>query len=90
MCLKKTLLSVALLATVIIWLQDFNSKGLLNMTPDERELAHKSLLSPMATSINEDFHENDEQSGRETRNKYLNRPETGDDGHSSDTEPLLQ
>lgn len=53
------------------------------MTPDERELAHKSLLSPMATSINEDSNENE-------RNKYLNRPDNSEDGHSSDTEPLLQ
>jgi hypothetical protein len=60
------------------------------MTPDERELAHKSLLSPMAVSINENSNDNDEGNGRDTRNKYLNRPESGEDGHSSDTEPLLQ
>jgi hypothetical protein len=56
------------------------------MTPCERELAHKTLLSPMITSINDD---NDEGTGR-TRTKYLNRTEAGEDGHSSDTEPLLQ
>lgn len=60
------------------------------MTPDERELAHKALLSPLATSINEDSNENERGNERDTRNKYLNRPDNSDDGHSSDTEPLLQ
>lgn len=75
--------SVALLATVIIWLYDFNNQGVLNMTPAERELAHKALLSTAATSINDDT-ENDEG-----QSKFLARNDENDEGNSSDTEPLL-
>lgn len=79
---------VALLATVIIWLYDFNNQGILNMSPAERELAHKALLSPSATSINDDtMTENDDGNGR---SKYLARNDENDEGNSSDTEPLLQ
>lgn len=79
--------SVALLATVIIWLYDFNTQGILNLTPAERELTHKALLSPTATSINDDTTENDEGNGR---SKYLTRNDENDEGNSSDTEPLLR
>lgn len=83
---------VALLATVIIWLHDFNNQGVLNMTPKERGDQTKSTLSPVHTSINDanqidDDNDEDDGSGRQ-RNKYLSR--IGVAGSSSDTEPLLQ
>jgi hypothetical protein len=88
-------ISVALLASVIIWLQDFNSNGVLNMTPSEREELTKSALSPLTTSINDDVAEdsvvdNGAGQAREVRNKYLSRIGVQDTGNSSDTEPLLQ
>lgn len=85
---------VALLAVVIIWLQDFNANGLLNMTPKEREEVAKLSISPL--SINDDDARGNDTSdngagqAREVRNKYLNRIGVGDTGNSSDTEPLLQ
>jgi len=89
-------LSVALLATVIIWLHDFNNNGLLNMTPTEREEVSKAITN-MSKSINDDVEpENDElnsegtAAAREVRNKYLNRIGVVDSANSSDTEPLLQ
>lgn len=30
-------LSVALIATIVIWLYDINNKGILNLTPGQRE-----------------------------------------------------
>lgn len=89
-------ISVALLATVIIWLHDFNNNGLLNMTPLEREQVSKAALTHISTSINDNgAYENDELNtgsgqAREVRNKYLNRIGVVDSANSSDTEPLLQ
>lgn len=85
---------VALLATVIIWLQDFNNNGLLNMTPSDRDEIAKLTVSPL--SINDDDARGNDASdngagqAREVRNKYLNRIGVGDTGNASDTEPLLQ
>lgn len=81
---------VALLATVIIWLQDFNSQGVLNMTPLEREELAKFSVVPI--SINDDDARGNDESdnGAGHRNKYLNRIGVGETGNSSDTEPLLQ
>lgn len=90
------MLLVALLASVVIWLHDFNNNGLLNMTPLEREEFTKSGLLAINVSINDDSTlENDELDtgagqAREVRNKYLNRIGVVDTGNSSDTEPLLQ
>lgn len=89
-----------MLATVIIWLQDFNNNGTLNMTPLEREtLAAKNTLSIVNTSINDDDDErrsidepdNDQsaEQAREVRNRYLKRIGV-DNGNASDIEPLLQ
>lgn len=94
-CLKISFFLVALLASVIIWLHDFNNQGLLNMTPSEREQMTKQGLSALAASINDDPRDNDESdngAGQASlvRNKYLNRIGVGDVGNSSDTEPLLQ
>ncbi|CRK94234.1 CLUMA_CG007749, isoform A [Clunio marinus] len=84
-------LSVALLATVIIWLQDFNNNGTLNMTPSEREEQAKTTLPQLtSSSINDEGSDEPDRQAREVRNKYLNRIGVGDTGNSSDTEPLLQ
>jgi MFS family permease len=85
--------TVALLATVIIWLQDFNNNGVLNMTPSERDEIAKQAISPL--SINDDephIESSDNGAGqaREVRNKYLNRIGVNEAGNGSDTEPLLQ
>lgn len=92
---NRALILVALLATVIIWLHDFNNNGLLNMTPSDRERISKAAIGNVSTSINDDGTlENDELNtgagqAREVRNKYLNRIGV-DSANSSDTEPLLQ
>lgn len=88
---------MALLATVIIWLHDFNNQGVLNMTPSEREyLAKHSAVAILGASINDDTQDDDEPvndgagQAREVRNKYLNRIGVVEGANSSDTEPLLQ
>ena len=88
---------VALLATVIIWLQDINNEGILNMTPSAREALIKknesSSLIQGSSSINDDatqsVDEFDENSAPQFRNKFLKRIGV-DGGNSSDCEPLLQ
>lgn len=90
---------VSLLASVIIWLQDFNNKGILNMSPAEREEVTKMLLPP-TVSINtgdrrssDDSNSNDEgRAASQVRNKYLKRIGVGGSGNGSgsDHEPLLQ
>lgn len=88
------LISVALLATVIIWLHDFNRSGLLNMTPAEREYTAKSAICALSVndedgSINGDNGDGAGQA-RDVRNKYLSRIGVAEGGSSGDTEPLLQ
>ncbi|CAO1362935.1 unnamed protein product [Diamesa hyperborea] len=89
-------LCIALLATVIIWLQDINNEGILNMTPSAREALIKSNESSSLihgnSSINDDaaqsVDENDDNAPQ-FRNKFLKRIGV-DGGNSSDCEPLLQ
>lgn len=86
-------LSIALLASVMIWLQDFNNHGILNMSPKEREEVAKMLLP--SASITEERRSSDEstddgRAAREVRNKYLKRIGVGSGGNGSDdNEPLL-
>lgn len=79
-----------MLASVIIWLHDFNNNGVLNMTPSDREELAKLAINQYSTSINDDSNDDGAGQAREVRNKYLNRIGVGDGGSSSDTEPLLQ
>ncbi|CAG9797126.1 unnamed protein product [Chironomus riparius] len=89
-------LSVALLASVIIWLHDFNNNGILNMSPTDRdEVVQKALTSSISINNESPRSSNEEDNGagqaREVRNKYLKKIGVGDTGNSSDDcEPLLQ
>jgi hypothetical protein len=82
---------------VIIWLQDFNNNGVLNMSPAEREEVAKGLLPPPVSinaggdgrSADESDNDNGAGQARDVRNRYLQRIGVGEGGNSSDCEPLL-
>ncbi|KAG4066419.1 hypothetical protein HA402_007055 [Bradysia odoriphaga] len=88
-------LSIALIATVVIWLYDANTNGNLNMTPRERERHTNEITSNasakmLGSSSVEEISPEDvlNQSTPSMRNRYIRR--TGvEAGTASDCEPLL-
>uniref|UniRef100_A0A1L8DE70 Lysosomal dipeptide transporter MFSD1 n=2 Tax=Nyssomyia neivai TaxID=330878 RepID=A0A1L8DE70_9DIPT len=81
-------LSIALIATIVIWLYDINNNGILNLTPAKRENHPDNLTNLAKISHTDAEHIDDSSSGGESshpsttvRNRFT--------GHAADQQPLL-